>query len=286
MATASFTGVFAGENLVENGNFNQGDGASSIVGWQEQTFAGGGSVKHVLDGKGAPYVTLTSDENNGEGSDFRIYQTIHGEFNTTYKVKGKIRAEGVKNKNNTGAIISIPYEIEATDSLYNTHGKWKRVTMFIQTTDSKKDFDISLSVGGHSSQNYGTASFKDISVEKFDGAVPGNATVCKFKNTGKSDQSSGGSTGTQSSGSKSNVWLIVIAIVIVCAIGIYFLLFTGKKPDNGGSEDSNDDDTGDDDTDGINDINDPDDGYDEDSVDDTENEASESDNGSTVSLDS
>ena len=280
LATSLSTGVLAADNLVVNGNFKKGDGASSIVGWQEWNFAGGGSVKHVLDGKGAPYVTITSDENNGEGSDHRIFQTIHGEFNTTYKVTGQIRAEGIKKKDKTGAIISIPYEVDATDSLYNTHGKWKKVTMYIQTTDTKKDFDLSLSVGGHSSQNYGTASFKNITVEKFDDAVPGNANICKFKNTGRSDNGQGGGQ-SGSQGSKSNVWLIVIAIVIVCAIGIYFLLFTGKKPTGGDDGDGSDDDDndGDDDEEGINDINDAEEVFEdeaEDSVDDVEE---------TVSLD-
>lgn len=224
IAMVFLTPASASKNILENGDFSDGNGQSSVKGWNVQTFAGSGTLKHVVDDdKDAPYVTLTTNEE----SDFRLIQTIQAKPNTTYKFSGKIKTDGIKNKNNTGAILSVTYSQSFTDSVYNTKGKWKYVEMYIMTNTQKTFFDISIGIGGHSSLNSGTASFKDLKLEVCKNKVPATATVCDIDK-----EFAPAATNSKTSVTNSNSkWLLIIVILIVGGIIIYLLLFSGKKPD-------------------------------------------------------
>lgn len=229
IAMLSFAPAFAAQDLLKNGDFSEGNGQSSVKNWSVQAFAGSGTVKHVVSNDAdAPYVTLTTNEE----SDFRLIQTIQAEPNTTYKFSGKIKTDGIKNKNNTGAILSVTYSQKFTDSLYDTKGKWKKVEMYIRTNTAKTYFDVSIGVGGHSSLNSGSASFKDLKLEVYKKKVPASATVCDMNEfTQPAQNNTSGSTS-----SSNSRWLIIVIILIVGSVIIYLLLSGDKKPEESADE--------------------------------------------------
>ncbi len=157
-----------GPNLLPNPSFEQG--GDQPIGWTPHTWGGEGRFRCVDGGRtGGKCVTIRSDK----GGDVCWVARIEVEPNSTYRLSGWIRTEGLKSGSGRGALLNV-HELQGSARTTAVTGSagWTRVESLVRTGDQRQ-ISVHCLLGGWG-QSTGQAWFDDVSLEKLDltGFVP------------------------------------------------------------------------------------------------------------------
>ena len=162
MATALFCCAET-ENLVYNADFSIDDGLGGPDGWSGDNYYAGASEFSLIeeaDGNRAVCVRAVEED------DARYIQWIEAEPDTFYRISCRLRIDE-PIEGGRGANLSILNSSYAfSDSVYDTGGEWRELTMTGKTGPDQYGFYLALRVGGYSATSVGAACFDDIRVEK------------------------------------------------------------------------------------------------------------------------
>lgn len=111
---------------------------------------------------------------NAGSNDARFEQTVSVSPNTFYRFSAKVRAEGCGD--GLGANLSFLGTYGTSSDLHDTDGKFKEITLYVQTGADQKEATAAIRLGGYGSENTGKAWFKDVSLEAVS-EVPVGATA-------------------------------------------------------------------------------------------------------------
>jgi alpha-N-arabinofuranosidase len=155
-------------NLLPNPSFEEG--IDQPVGWSSQTWGGQGEFRRVDNGRtGSKCVMIQSDK----GGDVSWAAKVEVEPNSTYRLSGWIRTEGLKPGSGRGAQLNV-HELQGsarTAAVTGTTG-WTRVETLVRTGDQRQ-ITVNCLFGGWG-QSTGQAWFDDVNLERINlaGLVP------------------------------------------------------------------------------------------------------------------
>lgn len=147
-----------GVNLLKNADFEVRDEAGMPRDWLSDAYARGSSYSSFAsaegrEGKGALVRNLLNN-------DARFVQTVQVLPKTLYELSGYINA---KVPDGRGANLSVGEVYGPNTGIHDTHGEWKRFTVYGRTVDGQKELKVYLRVGGYSADSQGEAVFDDVS---------------------------------------------------------------------------------------------------------------------------
>lgn len=115
--------------------------------------------------------------NNSTENDARFCITLDVEPDTIYRISCEVLAEGI-GTDAIGANLSILNTFTYSESVYDTKGAWRELTLLGQTGEDQTGLILCARVGGYSNLNTGTARFRAFAYEAVDPAlVPADAQV-------------------------------------------------------------------------------------------------------------
>ena len=155
-----------GENLLVNGDFSQ-VGENGPLGWYKEAYGGlAGSDFEVLESGAGNMAHIV----NHMLKDARFAQTVEVEPNTLYHLHGYIRSSAASG---WGANLSVEDVYVYTESLFDTDGQWREVSLYGRTGKNQRSINVFVRLGGYSGEAVGEAYFKDISLTKVEGVPEG-----------------------------------------------------------------------------------------------------------------
>ena len=162
-------------NLLLNGDFSEiEDGGPAH--WRQDMWLKDGASVLALDPEGydgeAVYVR------NLQANDARYAQTVAVEPDTVYRVSAKVRASGCDSEGRA-ANLSVEGLNCYSESLFDTRGEWRDLTLVGLTGPEQREVTVFLRVGGYSALSTGEAWFDDVEMVRLD-EVPADATVQNF----------------------------------------------------------------------------------------------------------
>ena len=175
------------ENLAVNGDFSEVDASGMPSGWQRDmwyTDAGVSRLSVSEDGyDGSCAAVVNADEN-----DARFIQTIAVEPDSYYRFSCMVRAENC-GEGEYGATLSFRDTFVYSESVSDTAGEWREISVYGQTGADQTEVTLMLRVGGYGSLNTGSAYFDDVEVVKLD-EKPEGVEVFSLEKPQSSNQSS------------------------------------------------------------------------------------------------
>lgn len=181
-----FAWAEGGENLVVNGDFSETDAQGLPLGWtREMWVTDDGVSKFYVESDG--WSGACASVFNADPNDARLAQTISVEPDSLYRFSCMVRAEGCGSEG-YGATLSFADTFSYSESLYDTAGEWRKITVYGQTGANQTEVRLLLRVGGYGMENEGRAWFDDVEAVKLD-ALPEGETALPLSTLG----SSGGS---------------------------------------------------------------------------------------------
>lgn len=196
-----FGALAMGENLLENGDFSQGDDGWRFDAWElDEGFSTIG-VQGDAVYPNAVYVA------NHEENDARLCQDVSVEPGGYYRLSGYIKAKGCAGE--WGASLALGDTYTHTGALHDTQGTWQYVEMTGQVAPGQKEVTVQLRVGGYGATTRGQAWFADVRLEKLDDAPQGAQVWAAI---------SGGASATQAEDSGGKYTLLFVAIMAAFAL--------------------------------------------------------------------
>lgn len=208
----------SGKNLkIKNSDFEKGSG-SEISGWEQWNYK-----KDYEKNNSCTTITLVDKGFSGQCvkiesknmNDARIYQKIKVKPNSKYKVQfdtlyEDIDPDGVVEKKGAGLNISTKDGFERTGAIYGTITEWHTVTAYFTTVENQKSVELTIGIGGYSSESRGVAYIDNVKVEKVE-TIPEGASVFSAKTTSSS-----------STGHGASIWLKLLFVTL----GLVTIVFT------------------------------------------------------------
>ena len=161
-------------NLLRNGEFTSvTDGQPD--GWTQGMW---------VTSPGASYLEVVTLDNgqsavlieNAAANDARYEQVVAVRENATYRLRAKVRAEGVM-EGMTGANLSFLGIYGTSESVYETDGAFEEITLYARTGEGQKEATVCLRLGGYGAENMGKAWFTDVSLEQVESVPVGEEVL-------------------------------------------------------------------------------------------------------------
>ncbi len=182
--------AMAADNMIQNGSFEtENDGLPAL--WAQDSYVQdtAASSFQLLNGEahsGSHYAEIKSFQAN----DAKWIQTIKVKPETTYRITGWIRTEGI-GPDQTGANLSIIGIFASSQDVKETLGQWQQVELVGYTGKDQTEIQVAARLGGYGSLNIGTADFDDIAMEELEKAPAGVNAVPFFQQNQGASSSSG-----------------------------------------------------------------------------------------------
>ena len=183
-----------GPNLVVNGDFSEIDALGMPKHWIKSMWFTDEGISNLYvseDGYDGNCIVVV----NADANDARFTQTIDVEPNSVYRFSCMVKADNCGGEG-YGATLSFENTFSYSESVLETQGEWRELSVYGRTTDAQTYVTLMARVGGYSSLNTGRAYFDDIRCVKVDEAdVPEGAQIVSLEIL---DFSGGGSEETES----------------------------------------------------------------------------------------
>lgn len=237
--------AFAEGNLVTNGSFEEVQDGTPI-GWTIYTYyEDEGASEFTVDNEGAYESNTCAVVINNIQNDSRYMQTINAQPNKNYKLSCYIKGENINDLGN-GAVLSIEGQLAVTPHVRDTGGSWEYVEMYAKTGEGVYSFNVTVGVGGYSSESTGKGYFDDVKVEEVD-TIPEGAIIAIVENPNHDSSSSDNqleynednSEQEKKSDTNMSIWLILVVCILVTAAAIYNT-FKSSSSDNTSESDESD----------------------------------------------
>ena len=222
IAGALLTGCAA--NL-KNSSFESGNG-EKITGWSvnnyERSVGDESSGSVTISGGG--YSGKCIKISNNVPNDVRVYQKVSLKPESYYKVSCKVKIEGEIDGSRTDGIKGAGFNVSAmkvfqrSTGLYTTNGEWMEYTAYIQTGKDQKDAEISLGIGGYSSESEGIAYVDNVNIAKIDKLPEGMGAI----------DVSGSNSAEKKAKQETNVWFKILFVVLTVALAVFVILVLKK----------------------------------------------------------
>ena len=217
------TGCSAG---IKNSSFEKGSG-EKIDGWSINNYER--SVGDETSGS----VTISENGYKGKGikisnnipNDVRVYQKISLKPESYYKVSCMVKIEGEIDADRTdggrgaGFNVSAMKVYQRSTGLYTTDGEWMEYTAYVQTGKDQKDSEISIGIGGYSSESQGVAYVDEISITKIAALPEGMGAINIYIASSSSDSDNKQET---------SIWFKILFIALAVALAVFVILVLKK----------------------------------------------------------
>ena len=145
-------------NLLQNGDFSAvTDGMPD--GWKTGMWVTGGAS--YLEAATLPDGTTAALIENVANNDARFEQTVRVRENATYRLTAKAMAEDCEG-GQFAANVSFLGVYGASNTVYDTDGKWEDVTLYARTGKGMDEVTVCVRLGGYGSEATGKAYFTDV----------------------------------------------------------------------------------------------------------------------------
>ncbi len=164
--------ALAGDNLLENGSFEETDGEGLPLGWYTDAYLmdEGFTVFSTEEDPTAPEGKRVASIRNIASNDARFAQIVEVEPESLYCFSGYIRGEDIQE--GRGANLSVEGLYVFSEGVYGTDGEWQRVEWYGETGEDQTEVVLYARLGGYSGESKGKAWFDGLRLEKVE-AVPG-----------------------------------------------------------------------------------------------------------------
>ena len=160
-----------GENRVVNGDFSQTDNMDMPLGWSREMWHTDVGVSQLfVDSEG--YDGNCAVVVNADANDARFAQTIEVEPDSIYRFSCMVKVEGCGDAG-YGATLSFEDTFSYSDSILDTRGEWRELTVYGRTGENQSEVTLFVRVGGYGMENTGTARFDNVEAVKVDAAPEG-----------------------------------------------------------------------------------------------------------------
>jgi len=228
-ATAAPVLVAGPSSTLMNGDFAKSASGKIPDNWQFDAFENKGTVAYSPKGSEPAFVTISSDT----PTDARLVQKVILDKNSTYKFSCEIKASGFKDLKKNGAVLSVIGSLLYSNPIFDAK-EWKESEVYIVTSSSDSAYGLSVGIGGYSSNNAGTASFRNLKLKKITTAPPKNASVITL--TAPSAPNAPSSNNTKLPESSSSIMWIIIIVAVLLVGGVAYYLIVMKKSTNASGE--------------------------------------------------
>jgi len=223
-----FTGC-AGTGL-KNASFEKGSG-EKIEGWTAYNYersAGetdSGSIAISEQGYSGKGILIT----NKIANDNRIHQEIKVAKSAYYKVSVMVKVIDVIDAE-TGGAAGAGFNISAinasyrSEPLYTTNNDWQEYTAYIKTGASQTTVDLSIGIGGYSSESVGSAYVDEVSVTKVS-TLPSGVSAVSVEDVSKSSEK-------EKEDSGASIWLKILFGVLTVALATFVILVIKKHDED------------------------------------------------------
>ena len=193
-------GVYAAENLVQDGNFSEDFRFWTPYSYEEGAEIYAASGQMIFDAPKDNHLNVT--------------QKIKVEPNTDYRFSAHVKAEGIE-EHGSGAILGFDYKTSYSESVFGYDEK--NIELYFTTKEN--EVPIMLSLGGYSNLSSGRAIFSDIVVEKAE-FVPENAKYYEYINDKQETKTSSGNFDFR--------WLVLAGLLVVAAAAGIYTVYSEK----------------------------------------------------------
>ena len=215
---------------IKNASFEKGSG-EKIEGWTAYNYersAGepdAGSIAISDQGYSGKGILIT----NKIANDNRIHQEIKVAKGAYYKVSVMVKIVDVIDAEIGGAAgagfnisaINASYRSEA---LYTTNNEWTEYTAYIKTGKNQTAVDLSIGIGGYSSESVGSAYVDEVTVSKVS-ALPSGVNAVSVEDISKSKEEEKGT-------SAKETWLKILFGVLTVAMATFVILVIKKHDED------------------------------------------------------
>ncbi len=212
-----------GENLIENGSFEELDAEGMPLGWYTDAYIQdeGYTLFSVTPDAAAPDGQYAAAIKNIASNDARFAQTVFVEPESLYRFSGYVKADGVTD--GRGANLSVEGLYVFSESVYDTAGEWRKIEWYGETGEDQTEVTLFARLGGYSGESLGKAWFDDLRLEKVD-AVPG-AGIAALWYQEESPYGYYEDEGEEEDGSTGNpAWPLLILLSLIYAAGAALLM--------------------------------------------------------------
>ena len=209
----------SGKNLVKNGDFSKLDAAGLPEDWtREMWFTDAGVSNLLVDENGYDgnsVMVVNADEN-----DARFVQTISVEPDSFYRFSCKVLVSNC-GSDSYGATISFDNTFSYSDSVLDTDGVWRDLTVYGQTGPDQRETRLMLRVGGYGQLNTGVACFDDVECVKVDDLPDGVSAVSLATNApAKNDDTSKSEDTGSAPARNTEAYLLLTALYAVLMLAL------------------------------------------------------------------
>ncbi len=211
---------------IKNSSFEKGSG-EKIDGWSINNYERSvgddtsGSVTIFDDGYKGKCVKIANNVPN----DVRVYQKISLKPDSYYKVSCMVKIEGEIDagrgeEKGAGFNVSAIKVYQRSTGLYTTNGEWMEYTAYVQTGKDQKDAEISIGIGGYSSESQGVAYLDELNITKIAALPEGMGAI----------SIAGSKSGTEEEKKQeTNVWFKILFIALAIALAVFVILVIKKR---------------------------------------------------------
>ncbi len=206
------------ENLVVNGDFSQTDELGMPVGWMREMW-------HTDVGVSQLYVEPEGYEGNcivvlnADANDARFAQTIEVEPDSVYRFSCMVKVDGCGDSG-YGATLSFEDTFSYSDSLLDTDGQWRSLTVYGRTGENQSEVTLFARVGGYGMENTGRAYFDNIEVVKVDAAPEGETVLSLAPVSTSSNQETQAQVSTEAPKRNTEAYLLLAVLYGVLILAI------------------------------------------------------------------
>ena len=159
MFTTLLASMALNDNLISNGNFEQGT-ESAVLGWGTTTYSGEAEFGRSDEGRSGSCVRITSED----GADAAWTFQAEVEPESVYRLSGYIRTEGMDTQGGFGAVLNVhTVENARTVPVIASEG-WQYVEVDFRSGERNR-VQVNCLFGGWGTAT-GTAYFDDIALER------------------------------------------------------------------------------------------------------------------------
>lgn len=169
--------AFAGENLVQNGDFSALDESGLPVGWTYSAWTMDDEISAYWTEKSGGDTCVRLE--NFLRNDARLEQEVAVKGNSLYHISARMKAAG-GDPVCIGGNVSVSGSLAISGDYTDTDGEWVTVDLYGKTGLFQNSITVALRVGFYGEENLGTAWFDDVVVERVD-EVPAGYDIQSLK---------------------------------------------------------------------------------------------------------